>query len=476
MGAQALRSRRRSAAIPLAEYHQSKDELAGLPVTVAEKIPVTNTPNIFSYRSLRLRQEPGARAALHQGHQGRRRRRGRPRGRRRRGEVDHRQVRPRQQRLPRRAHLHLAHRHPHRRRRARSPASWPRSVDMSGGRRAHVGRAAGGRRQGGRARPLRPRAGPRRRRLHRQPARRRPGHGGAAASRSARTTRRRPCSCPSPTRPSRWRSTTTPPAPTCCPRFNTGLVIAASKMKRGYLFEIVDLDTKAQAVEAGAHPRDPEGARRQDGRARQGAAGEGHHAARARGPLRHRGADAAPRASSSRASGAATSSGEADQLGYVCSAERLHNIKTKKGFTYGGKDDPVLLAFAQGDWPAPGEITSPWAACPMVAGDCRGSHNLHILPMPINSQTSYWSGPILSRHHALVQHPHGPHRRHLRPVRARHAVGRGAPRRPPSSPSSSATRTASSSRPRCTRTSSSTRRAGRSAAPASSASSRSSRR
>lgn len=32
----------------------------------------------------------------------------------------------------------------------------------------------------------------------------------------------------------------------------------------------------------------------------------------------------------------------------------------------------------------------------MVAGDCRGSHNLHILPVPINSQTSYWSGPILS--------------------------------------------------------------------------------
>jgi fructose 1,6-bisphosphate aldolase/phosphatase len=78
------------------------------------------------------------------------------------------------------------------------------------------------------------------------------------------------------------------------------------------------------------------------------------------------------------------------------SAERLHNIKTKKGFTYGGKDDPVLLSLAQGDWPAPGEITSPWAACPMVAGDCRGSHHLHILPVPINSQTSYWSGPILS--------------------------------------------------------------------------------
>jgi len=40
------------------------------------------------------------------------------------------------------------------------------------------------------------------------------------------------------------------------PRFNTGLIIASSKMKRGYIFEIVDLDTKAQAIEAGAHPRD----------------------------------------------------------------------------------------------------------------------------------------------------------------------------------------------------------------------------
>ena len=42
------------------------------------------------------------------------------------------------------------------------------------------------------------------------------------------------------------------------PRFNTGLLIAASKMKRGYIMDIVDLDTKAQAIEAGAHPRDDE--------------------------------------------------------------------------------------------------------------------------------------------------------------------------------------------------------------------------
>ncbi len=179
------------------------------------------------------------------------------------------------------------------------------------------------------------------------------------------------------------------------PRFNTGLVIAASKMKRGYLFDIVDLDTKAQAVEAGAHPRDQ---RALDGKMEELGKGLQEKVIRLRAPEDLYDIEGLCR--SSRFVVARIWSrgerGEAEQLGYVCSAERLHNIKTKKGFTYGGKDDPVLMAFAQGDWPAPGEITSPWSACPMVAGDCRGSHNLHILPMPINSQTSYWSGPILS--------------------------------------------------------------------------------
>src|SRR3989454_8746340 len=54
------------------------------------------------------------------------------------------------------------------------------------------------------------------------------------------------------------------------PRFSTGLVIAASKMKRGYLFEIVDLDTKAHAVEAGAPPPDQRGL---DGKKEGGAQG-----------------------------------------------------------------------------------------------------------------------------------------------------------------------------------------------------------
>ena len=179
------------------------------------------------------------------------------------------------------------------------------------------------------------------------------------------------------------------------PRFNTGLIIAASKMKRGYIFEIVDLDTKAQAIEAGAHPRDPKAL---DGKMEELAKGLQEKVIMLRAPEDLYDIEGLTRSSRfviariwSR-----NEKGEKDQLGYVCSAERLHNIKTKKGFTYGGKDDPVLLAFAQGDWPAPGEITSPWATAPMVAGDCRGSHNLHILPMPINSQTSYWSGPILS--------------------------------------------------------------------------------
>src|SRR5207237_9946380 len=39
-------------------------------------------------------------------------------------------------------------------------------------------------------------------------------------------------------------------------RVKTGHVIASAKRKRGYIMEVVDLDTKAQAVEAGAHPRD----------------------------------------------------------------------------------------------------------------------------------------------------------------------------------------------------------------------------
>jgi fructose 1,6-bisphosphate aldolase/phosphatase len=179
------------------------------------------------------------------------------------------------------------------------------------------------------------------------------------------------------------------------PRFNSGLVIASSRMKRGYLFEIVDLDTKAQAIEAGAHPRDPKAL---DGKMEELAKGLQEKVITLRGPEDLYDIEGLTRSSRFCIARIWTRDDKAEkgQLGYIVSAERLHNIKTKKGFTYGGKDDPVLLALAQGDWPAPGELTSPWATCPMVAGDCRGSHNLHILPVPINWQTSYWSGPIVS--------------------------------------------------------------------------------
>jgi fructose 1,6-bisphosphate aldolase/phosphatase len=179
------------------------------------------------------------------------------------------------------------------------------------------------------------------------------------------------------------------------PRFNTGLVIAASKMKRGYIFDIVDLDTKAQAIEAGAHPKDQKAL---DGKMEELAKGLQEKVITLRAPEDLYDIEGLTRSSRYVVARIWTRDdrGEKGQLGYVVSAERLHNIKTKKGFTYGGKDDPVMLAYAQGDWPAPGELTSPWAASPMVAGDCRGSHNLHILPVPINWQTSYWSGPILS--------------------------------------------------------------------------------
>ena len=44
--------------ISLSDYHQSRQELDGLPVTVAEKIPVTNTPNIFSHRAYVFARNP----------------------------------------------------------------------------------------------------------------------------------------------------------------------------------------------------------------------------------------------------------------------------------------------------------------------------------------------------------------------------------------------------------------------------------
>jgi len=175
------------------------------------------------------------------------------------------------------------------------------------------------------------------------------------------------------------------------PRYNTGLLIAASAMKRGYVMEIVDVDTKAQAIEAGATAENID--------EKMTELGERERYITLKTPEDYYDI-ATLTMSSSRFVIARIYSkdedGEADQLGVVVSAERLHNIPTAKGFTYGGKDDPVMLALAQGDWPAPGELTSPLKDNPIVAGDCRGSHRLHVYPAAVGEQTSFWSGPIMS--------------------------------------------------------------------------------
>lgn len=63
-------------------------------------------------------------------------------------------------------------------------------------------------------------------------------------------------------------------------------------------------------------------------------------------------------------------------------ATRLHNVAGK----YTGKDDPVALLRVQAIFPAPEEVVEPWATIhQIVTGDCRGSHNMPIMPVAINT-------------------------------------------------------------------------------------------
>lgn len=175
------------------------------------------------------------------------------------------------------------------------------------------------------------------------------------------------------------------------PRSNTGLLIAESRMGNGYFFEVVDVDTKAQAREVGTTTETLE--------AMMEELGKTERFVDLRGPEDYYNLAALAMNSARFVIArvyARNNDGSRGALGVVVSAERLHNIRTERGFTYGGKDDPVMLALCQGDWPAPGEIVSPLARTPLVAGDCRGSHFLNVYPMPLGEQTSFWSGPIIS--------------------------------------------------------------------------------
>jgi fructose 1,6-bisphosphate aldolase/phosphatase len=63
------------------------------------------------------------------------------------------------------------------------------------------------------------------------------------------------------------------------------------------------------------------------------------------------------------------------------SATRLHNIAGK----YTGKDDPIAIVRTQGIFPAPEEVIEPYMLGHFVAGDCRGSHVMPIMPVGINT-------------------------------------------------------------------------------------------
>jgi fructose 1,6-bisphosphate aldolase/phosphatase len=70
---------------------------------------------------------------------------------------------------------------------------------------------------------------------------------------------------------------------------------------------------------------------------------------------------------------------------------RLHNIAGK----YTGKDDPVMLVRTQMNFPATGEVLAPYAIGHFVAGGMRGSHNMPLMPVPLDTGTSYFDGPPL---------------------------------------------------------------------------------
>ena len=82
------------------------------------------------------------------------------------------------------------------------------------------------------------------------------------------------------------------------------------------------------------------------------------------------------------------------------STSRLHNIAGK----YTGKDDPVMLVRAQKDFPATGEVLAPYAIGHYVAGGMRGSHQMPLMPVRLNSGISYFDGPPVVSCAAFAMH------------------------------------------------------------------------
>lgn len=82
------------------------------------------------------------------------------------------------------------------------------------------------------------------------------------------------------------------------------------------------------------------------------------------------------------------------------STSRLHNIAGK----YTGKDDPVMLIRVQKSFPATGEILAPYSIAPLVAGAMRGSHQMPLMPVRLNSGISYFDGPPVVSCAAFAMH------------------------------------------------------------------------
>lgn len=82
-----------------------------------------------------------------------------------------------------------------------------------------------------------------------------------------------------------------------------------------------------------------------------------------------------------------------EQQAAAVSTSRLRNIAGK----YVGKDDPVAIVRTQNMFPATEEFGPPFAIGPFVAGNTRGSHNLPLMPVPINTPaSSFFCCPIVS--------------------------------------------------------------------------------
>lgn len=79
---------------------------------------------------------------------------------------------------------------------------------------------------------------------------------------------------------------------------------------------------------------------------------------------------------------------------------RLHNIAGK----YTGKDDPVMLVRVQMNFPATGEVLAPYAIGHYVAGCMRGSHQMPLMPVPLNTGISYFDGPPIVSCAAFAEH------------------------------------------------------------------------